>query len=284
MKSNYLNSTLAIAAICLVSLSSCKKEKDEVSADNDTSTSIENAVADAAYNDVANIADQGFSGTIYTYRSASDEGNLTSCASVSFDTLSTPKSFTIDFGTSNCLGNDGNYRRGKIIVTYTGAYRDSGSSHTITFDAYYVNDNNIGGTKTVTNTGRNNAGNLTYAVTINGSIIWDPQTFGGGGTSTYTANRTREWIEGDSTQQWFDDVYLISGTSSGTTRTGASYTANTISPLKKYINFRYITDGTLAFTPSGKYTRYVNFGYSNAAKDNLAQVTINGYIFVIQLK
>jgi len=283
-KSINFKSGLAIAAICLVSLSACRKEKDEASADNDTSTSIENAVADAAYNDVANIADQAYTGSVSTYRSAGDEGILFSCASVSFDTLSTPKSFTVDFGTSNCLGNDGNYRRGKIIVTYTGAYRDSGSSHTITFDSYYVNDNNIAGSKTVTNTGRNNAGHLTYSISINGSITWDPQTFGGGGTSTYTANRTREWSEGESTQIWADDVYLISGTSSGTTRTGASYTANTVSPLKKYINFRYITDGTLAFTPSGKYTRYINFGYSNAAKDNLAQVTINGYTFVVQLK
>ncbi len=284
-KSNNFKSGLAITAICLVSLSACKKEKAEVFSDNDTSSSIENAVVEAAYNDVANIADQAYSGIISTYRASGDEGALSACATVSFDTLSTAKIFTVDFGTVNCLGGDGNYRRGKIIIAFTGAYRDSGSSHSITFDGYYVNDNNIGGTKTVTNLGRNVAGYLTYSVSINGTITWDSQTFAGGGTSTYTANRTREWIVGEYTSNnWFDDVYLISGTSSGTTRTGSSYTANTVSPLKKYINFRYITDGTLAFTPSGKYTRYINFGYSNGAKDNLAQVTIAGYTFVVQLK
>ena len=107
-KSNNFKSGLAITAICLVSLSACKKEKAEVFSDNDTSSSIENAVVEAAYNDVANIADQAYSGIISTYRASGDEGALSACATVSFDTLSTAKIFTVDFGTVNCLGGDGN--------------------------------------------------------------------------------------------------------------------------------------------------------------------------------
>jgi hypothetical protein len=268
----------------VVFISACKKETPKPEGDNDTSTSIENAMADAAYNDVANIADEAYTGSVSSYKSGTPPVFLSNCASVTFDTASTPKSFTIDFGTTNCLCNDVNYRRGKIIVAYQGFYRDSGSTHTITFDNYYVNNNKIDGSKTVINRGRNTNGNLTFDIAVNGTITWDASYFGSVSTSTYTANRTREWSEGESTLLWTDDVYLISGTQSGVTHTGNSYTAYTVSPLKKEIGYRHITDGTLAFTPQGKYTRYINYGYPSGTPDNLAQVTINGYTYVIQLR
>jgi len=273
---------LAVLAITVVGFSSCKKDKEEV--DNDTESVIENAMADAAYNDVASIADEGYTGSLSSYRGENPNLIFTTCATVTFDSSVTPKKFTVDFGTTDCLCNDGNYRRGKIIVTYTGFYRDSASTHTITFDNYYVNYNKIEGTKTVTNGGRNAAGNLVYSVSINGSITWDPQYFGGGGTSTYNSTRSREWSAGESTLIWSDDVYLISGTSSGTTRSGNSYSLNTTEALKKEIGFKHITDGTLAFTPSGKTTRIIDYGYPNGARDNLAQVTIGSLTFTITLK
>ncbi|MBK9638931.1 MAG: hypothetical protein IPO63_14420 [Bacteroidetes bacterium] len=58
-----------------------------------------------------------------------------------------------------------------------GAYRDSASSHAISFDNYFVNYNQLLGTKTVTNNGRNADGKLSYSITVNGSIIWDPSIF-----------------------------------------------------------------------------------------------------------
>jgi hypothetical protein len=273
---------LAILAITVVGFSSCKKEKDEI--DNDTESVIENAVADAAFNDVANIAEEGYTGSLSSYRGGKDQQIYTTCATVSFDTTATPKKFTIDFGSTNCLCNDQINRRGKIIVSYVGFYKDSGSTHTITFDNYYVNNNKIEGTKTVKNGGRNSAGNLTFSVTVNGSIIWDPSTYGGGGTSTYNSSRTREWIAGESTSIWSDDVYLISGTSSGTTRSGGSYTLNTSEPLKVEIGYRHFTDGILEFTPSGKKTRIIDYGYPSGGRDSKAQVTIGNLTFVVDLR
>ena len=275
---------LVFVTLIVFGLTACKKDIPKLDADNDTSTAIENAMADAAFNDVANIADEGYTGSVSTYKNGVPPVYLSNCASVTFDTSSNPKSFTIDFGTTNCLCNDVNYRRGQIIVAYQGWYRDSGSTHTISFDNYYVNNNKIDGSKTVVNQGRNNLGHLMYAITVNGTITWDASYFGSICTSTYTANRLREWSEGESTLNWTDDVYLISGTQSGVTHTGSSYAASTVSPLKKEIGYRHLTDGILAFTPQGKYTRYINYGYPNGAPDNLAQVTINGYNYVIQLR
>ncbi|MBL7922608.1 MAG: hypothetical protein JNL88_00265 [Bacteroidia bacterium] len=278
---NYLKYGRALMALSVLAFAACKKEKEEI--DTDTTSVAEYALADASFNDVASIADEAYDGSLESYRGISDRV-MTTCASISFDTLSMPKSLTIDFGSVDCLCGDGNYRRGKIIVSWTGPYRDSGSVRSITFDNYFVNYNQLLGTKSVTNNGTNGNGNLSFTVSVNGSIVWDPQYFGGGGTSTFTSSRTREWIAGSGTLTWLDDVYLISGTASGTTRTGNSYTMSTTEALKKEIGFKHFTDGVLEFTPGGKYVRIIDYGYVNGQRDALARVTINGYTFTIQLK
>lgn len=282
LKSKSTALIIAGLCICLLVLASCRKERQEL--DSDTASAAEYAVADAAFADVANIADEAYSGNLDTYRTSEGgvQGTLSACADLTIDTLA--RSMVIDFGTVNCECADGVFRRGKILVSWTGAYRDSGSSHTITFDDYFVNSNQILGTKTVVNNGINTNGNLSFSVSVNGSIVWDPQSAGGAGTSTMVSTRTREWISGSSTPVWSDDVYLISGTAAGETRTGNAYTMSTSQPLKKEIGWRHFTDGILQFTPSGKFTRTIDYGYVNGGRDALAQVTINGYSFNIQLK
>lgn len=274
---------LSLAMVSVAFLSACRKDKDE-EIDNDTTSVVEYAMADNAFTDVSSISDEAYDGSLESYRTAGNARILTTCASITFDTVSSPQTLTIDFGTTNCLCGDGNYRKGRILVSWTGPYRDSGSVRTITFDNYFVNYNQILGTKTVTNNGTNGSGYPSFTVTVNGSIVWDPQYFGGGGTSTYTSTRTRVWSAGYNTLAWNDDVYLISGTASGTTRAGSSYTMATSEALKKEIGFRHFTDGVLNFTPSGKNTRVIDYGYVSGGRDNLAQVTINGYTFTVQLK
>lgn len=280
MRKQILMALSIISAVTLITFTGCKKDKEEV--DKDTSAASENAMADAAFTDVANIADEASTGSLSSYRTSSNERVLTSCATVTIDTVSIPHIISIDFGSSNCLGNDGNYRRGIILVSYNGEYRDSGSTHTISFNNYFVNDNQILGTKTVTNNGRNAAGNLSFSIAVNGSIVWDASF--GGGTSTHVATRTREWVAGENTQIRKDDVYLISGTASGVTRTGKSYSMNTLTPCRKRIGFPHFTEGVIEFTPSGKPTRTVDYGYINGAEDNFAMVTINGNSFAITLR
>jgi hypothetical protein len=283
MKKIRNNSAFIIATVIMIALAAgCKKDKDEkTGVDSDVSTASDNAVSDAAFNDVANIADEAATGSLDSYRGHESERVMTSCATVTVDTVSVPHLITIDFGTTDCLCKDGNYRRGIILVTFNGHYRDSASTHSITFDNYYINFNKLDGTKTVTNLGRNNNGHLTFSISVNGSIIWDAQY--GGGTSTYNSNRTREWIAGESTMIWTDDVYLISGTASGTTRSGASYSLSTVTPLRKRIGFKHFTDGIVDFTPANKPTRTIDYGYVGGAEDNLALVTINGHTFTITL-
>lgn len=273
-------------------ITGCKK--DEVAEEDystDKATMYDQSVADASFDDAGNVADEGVSGSMNTYRMVSHERIQTTCAAITLDTIATPHTAIIDFGGTQavpCLCNDGNYRSGKILVSWSGNYLDAGSSHTITFDNYYLNFNKIEGTKTVTNQGPNTAGNLVFSINVTGTITVDAQYSynGTGGTITYTSQRSREWIQGASTPLIFsDDIYLISGSASGTTTAGFSYSMNTdaSAPLRKEIGFPHFTSGILNITPGNKPARSVDYSYLNNSRDNLARLTVNGQTFTIKL-
>lgn len=262
-----------------LTLSSCKKEDE----DSDTSTAGDNALAESTFQDVTNIASEAGDGSLSNYRGGNYEGLLSTCAVITMDTASSsnPDTIRINFGTSNCMCNDGRNRRGTIVITYTGAYRDSGTTWNISFDNYFVNDNQVLGTKTVSNLGHNQAGHLVFDVNVNGSLV----LANNGGTITWTSQRQREWIAGESTPQWSDDMYSITGSASGTSASGNSYSANITSPLIRNMALgcrRHFVQGTVEVTPSNKPMRTIDFG--SGACDDIATVTINNNTYTIHLR
>jgi hypothetical protein len=281
MKTNPLiKGSLILATAAAFLFTGCRREEE----DTDTSASGDQALAESTFNDVTNISDEaGYSGTVSNYRVGNSEGILTSCATVSFDSLNVNDQDTIhiNFGTTNCTGNDGRERRGEILVYYMGRYRDSASVHTITFNNYYVNDNQVLGTKTVTNLGHNSAGHLVYDIDVNGSVI----LANNGGTVTWTSQRLREWTTGEGTMIWSDDMYSITGSASGTGANGTSYTMQITSPLIRNMALgcrRHFVQGTFQLTPSNKPMRTVDFG--TGACDDIATVTINNNTYTIHLR
>lgn len=275
-----------IAGVMIGSLVACKKDNNNNSSNDtdntDTSIAKDNSMADAYFNDVQNIADQASEGSLVFYSptvggSGKDVEQYakSSCATITHDTLSVPHILTIDFGSSNCLCNDGKNRRGKILVSYEGHYRDSASVHTITFDNYFVNDNQILGTKTVTNNGHNSNGNLTFTIHVDGQII----KANNGGTITWVSDRVREWTAGESTFSWVDDVYSITGSGSGTSANGTNYTMLITTPLVRALSCHWFESGVLEITPAGLATRTINYG--NSGCDANATVTINGVSYPI---
>lgn len=263
---------LYLALIPLI-LFSCRRDREK---DSDWSAATDNALAESMFNELKNIADEAYSGNMTIYRAPQDT-LVFGCATIIRDTSSSPRQITIDFGTTNCQCNDGKNRRGKVIVTYNGMYRDSGTVITHTPDNYFVNDNQLTGSKVVTNQGRNGAGNLWYSISVNGTVI----KANNGGTITWTSNRTREWIAGESTWIWTDDVYIINGTASGTRSNGESFTAQIIIPLRVQLSCRYIVTGSIEVNPQNHATRTIDYG--NGTCDNQATVTINGNTYNVLL-
>lgn len=273
--------SMLLLTMSTVFVTGCKKEKTEDVEDTDASAAENNALAEGTFNDVSNISDEANSGSLSSYKNEGEQQILSACVTITRDTVSNPRVLTIDFGDTNCLCLDDRYRRGKIIITHTGKYRDSATTWTTTFVDYFVNDNQVTGTRTGTNNGRNAAGNLSWTITVDGSIV----LANGGGTITWISTRTREMTEGEGTAVWLDDMYSITGSASGTSAKGASYTMNITNPLIRDMSIgcrRHFTKGTFDLTPSGKLTRTIDFG--DGSCDALATVTINGKTYPITLK
>ncbi len=270
--------TAMFAALLATTLStvSCNRLRDrDKNNDNDTEMSSDNALAEVSYNDALNIADEA--STLNTGDNLASYKTASNCATVTHDTTTTPRTITIDFGAANCLCNDGRNRRGKILVSYTGKYRDVGSTHTITFDNYFVNDNQILGSKTVTNMGLNASNQSYFSIVVAGKIIKANTT----DSIIWNSNRTRTWTQGEATPAWSDDVYEITGSGNGQNKNG-SYTVNIIQPLVKEIGCKWMTSGKTELQPAGKYLRTIDFGNGNC--DNSATVLINGNTYTITLK
>ena len=264
---------MALAAFA-TTFSSCKKQdeiEDDFAAEQEMSEHI--ALSEADYNDVGNIVDEAASGEVVSYK--------TGCATVTHDSTSNPRKIIIDFGTVNCLCRDGKNRKGKIIVSYTGRYRNAGTVITTGFDNYFVNDNQVKGTHTVTNKGLNSQGQPYFTVDVNGSI----ELSGGRGTITRTSLRTRTWVAGYNTLKASDDVYTISGSAKTVGPKGNESTATIRKDLRVEIGCSNIVSGVLDFESSNRPNKVVSIDYGNGTCDRLAVVTLpNGRTFNILLR
>lgn len=273
----FLKSALFVTVVSLA-LTDCRK-KDQ--SDNDTSEASDNNLSEQNFNDMHQVSDEAAKGSVSDYRTIDNEGILSGCATVTWQDSS---HFTIDFGSVNCLGKDGRYRRGLVHVSFAPGkhYFDTLAYVSLTTNpenSYFVNDNQVIGTHSIYSKGHNSAHHLNWDITVNGQIV----KASGGGTVTWNSSRNREMVAGESTPPpfWLDDVYNITGSASGTSAKGTPFTVNITSPLVKAMNCRWFESGTVDFTPGSKPTRHVDFG--NGTCDNIATVTINSNVYIIYM-
>ena len=270
-----------IAALAIViSISSCKKDKSD--ADYDYSMATDMSLAENTMEEVTKMADQaGDYGQLMTYRnSAPATVTVIGCAAVTIENVTaTIKKMTLDFGATDVTCIDGKRRRGKIFVQYEGNYRDANHEHTISFENYFVNDYKIEGTRKITNTGKNNQNQSVFAITADISIS-NPN----GKTMTWQSQRTRTWIAGenttfntDSLNGVKDDIYAVTGSGSGKSFNGTSFSANITEPLTVSLQCRFITKGKVELTPGEQAIRYIDYG--DGTCDAIAAITINGVTY-----
>lgn len=261
---------LFLAACAVLALAACRKNEDSAP-DLDYTSASDNARADDAFSDMLNQVDKAVDAN--GLREMQDACDPT----VTFDTLSSPRTMTIDFGAVNCTAANGRTRRGRIRVTYTGRYRDPGTVITLTPEDYYVNDNHVQGTKTVTNMGADQNGNLYYTVTVNGSLT----AADGSWTATHEASRVRTWVQGSDTPTLLDDVYEITGGGSGVNRRGVAFTMTITSALRVAVGCPWITAGTVQITPQDRPARTIDYGSGSC--DGTFTVTVNGQSFTVSI-
>jgi len=264
-----MKKTLIAISILTILFYACKQE-DVINAPSLTSTqaSQDNLLAENIFNELEHITEAGFRNNAISKNDPNY--TLMNADSSDIDTL------IINFGNETSL-YDGKLRSGKIIVTYTGKYRDSGSVMTTTFDDYHVNHNLIQGTKTVTNQGINDNGNLWFTINTNNASITTPQN----GTINWESNKEREWISGQDTYEILDDIYQITGNGNGNGGNGNDFTMNITTPLQVDPNCFpcVIKSGTVEISPNGYPTRLINYGDSLC--DCNVDIIINGTTYPI---
>jgi len=282
-KSLLKNGAIIIVA-SIFTLTACKRNKDATTttpaltnADDNGGYASDAAKLDNNANDAMSISDAAVTTGASNLRITSGYPTVTRTTSGT-DTI-----VIVDFGPTNHLCLDGKERKGQLIVTYSGRYKDSGSSHTITTNDYFVDDNQVILHKTVTNEGTVGVGQVTYNVTVNDSIIIS----GTDSVIYWTGNRTRTWDSGYSTPIWSDDVYLIGGTTILHRANGNvfTFTISTTDPLRVAVGCKYIESGTVVISGTS-FTggdRTLDYGYGGGGCDARAQVTIGTHTYDIYL-
>lgn len=179
-----------------------------------------------------------------------------------------PKTVTIDFG-NGCLCPDGKWRKGAIILHFTGPIRRAGSVLTITLRDFYLNRAHVEGTKVITNLSEN--GNIKFTVQVTAGKV----TYSNGRGYKYNSMKYVKQVEGGQTNELNDDVYSIEGRSGTEFKNGHSIILNTETPLIKKVACPWISNGTLKIKINRR-TLYLDYGApSNGDCDNKARLQYN---------
>jgi hypothetical protein len=189
-----------------------------------------------------------------------------------------PKVITIDFGDgcTQVINGDTITKKGKIIITVTGRYWLKGSTRTVTFENFYVNNVKIEGVRTITNNGKNEKGNWTWTIKLDSGKI----TFNDTAIITINSERTRELVTNNTIER-SDDYFLITGSETGTTVNKIQYTKTIIDTLQKNFTCPVFVKGSIE-NKIGSKTFTINFGDGDC--DKIITVTKDGISKTVDVK
>lgn len=281
LKTNFL---ALVSIAMLVFFVSCNDEK--VTPENTYEDLIDESYASEVFDEIEDIGDEAvdYLDNAGTNKSGSiaewQYNRLSPCATITKVYEEELVSITIDFGEENCLCNDGRERRGKILITHYGYYWDGDVEINFSFDNYFVDDNQLTGTKNVLRT-MNEDGNRYSEIIVDGAMILADDA----GTITWYAERNRELIEGSDTRYKLDDKIEITGFSNGTLADGTTISCEITTPLIR-INepgcFKYFVSGVRTITKGDEPV--ITIDYGDGTCDAYAEITQDGITTTVEIK
>jgi hypothetical protein len=279
MRKTLFFATLAILFSMTCFMTSCTQE--QLTTDSDLVISAGNETqASSISDDVINVSDEYTTGLAQNgYKissSAMKVSGITSISTVTItidkpDSVNFPKVITIDFGTSGFTGRRGNVYKGKLIITISNKLTIANAYYSIKTSNFYVNDNKVGGVKTVTYKGLINVTHPYWTIVTKDTITRTDKT-----VVTWASERVRERLEINGTPliPW-DDTFSIKGNAKGINSKGSTYSMviDNSNPLIVGNLCPYIRKGTVTITEN---TKSVVIDYGNGDCDDLATATYNG--------
>jgi hypothetical protein len=282
----FRNRLIAVASIALLAIFMSCNNDENLNPETDFADIIDESYASEVFDEIEDIGDEAvdYLDNSSTNKSGSIEewkfNRLSPCATITKEYEEDMVNITIDFGEENCLCNDGRERRGKIFINHYGYYWAGDVEIDFSFENYFVDDNQLTGTKNVLRT-MNEEGNRFSETIDNGAMILPDDA----GTMTWNAERNREVIEGSDTRYKLDDKIEITGSSNSLLADGTSISSEITTPLIR-INepgcFKYFVSGVRTIIKGEEPE--ITIDYGDGTCDNLAQVTQDGITTTIEVK
>jgi hypothetical protein len=256
-KVNFTGSLL-MAILVLVS---CDKDDSPDISEEGTITVAELKVSDETdliAEDVINIGEEVYATDEITVTSKANyiSDFLPDCVTITTVVTSTSKERTIDFG-EGCELPNGNVLSGIIYLSYLKDMDLATKTLSMSLENFTFNGVAVEGSASVVRTRSNDSGNPQSDAEASFSGNWPDGT-----SANFTANRTREWIEGYGSGYWADNVFLISGKGTYTGKLGKVFMKETIVPLRRELSCRFIVSGILEITRNDA-TASLDFGDGN---------------------
>ena len=288
----HLTFPIILGVLATFMVIACNK-KETVEVDNETQSSVDNAIAEQEYMAVIPAVQAHAINTKGTGAQGGRSAN-TRCDTltlISGDTLwgtanHIDPTYTMNISNNACAQTlaDGRFRLGALSIRLTGKVRTPGSKMIIKMINYraalvsYKCDSFV-----VTTLASGSNFNKFNARLVNGicqTANW---------TIKYSFDRTTTFYPSGNGSS--DPVTYMYGTASGTNRQGLNFSMSIpeISPLVKYSSCQYISSGIMALTPEGFATRTIDYGYSISPAvyggcDEDASFTVNGNTVAFKLK
>ena len=214
--------------------------QDEATAQITTKTINQSDEVDMVEEELSNIALDVFAADEAVAKGMTDYESdfLPDCVTITTVVTSSAITKTIDFG-DGCELPNGNILAGKVIVSYSANFEAPSHTISVALESFLFNEISIEGGKTIVRT-LTDEGNPIANKVANFEVVWPD-----GDTASYSADKTREWIEGFATGVWVDNVFLLSGNVNFVNVEGNTFTKEVIVPLRREWACRFIVSGVL---------------------------------------
>lgn len=264
MKKSFLS--YAIAGLGLIAFVSCSDSIESNLTDNEFLAAEEEAFISECEEGAGHYADFMLAEELRGEGCAAWVRKIPECATVTESGEGYPKTTIIEFG-EDCKDKHGRSRSGKVVIVESDDMKNVGATRTVTFEHFGLENHSMKGVKTITNKGKNSNGNYVFerSSEVNGS--------GPKGDFTRTSTGEIEWLAGFDTDDCYDNVLSITGSSS-TLKDGEEMGSRVISePIIRNFDCKHPIAGVVEMDGKrGKAT--MDFG--DGTCDSIATVTKDG--------
>jgi hypothetical protein len=261
-------------AFCAI-LISC--DKDEPIVSSDTQSVIDNIYADNSTELIFNVVND-YGVTLMNEKTPEVDSGVIVTITPLYPLDLFPKTMIINYG-NGILCSDGHQRKGKIVTVFNNKWCfDSTYTNVnaeVTLNGYYCdNIQHIANIEIGISNSVEDGPEFTLQ-SSNSKLIFENSE-----STLWSTERIIKWVSGYLTlTDKSDDVFQISGTTTGISRQEKGYTSTVTEPLQ-YDNtclFGMLTKGVFEVVPQGLSKRVVDFGNGNC--DRTATVTVDGISF-----